>query len=37
MKCQLCGIEMTRTTKEKWVCRNPKCINYPAKNKKEEK
>lgn len=34
MKCPVCGIEMRRESKGKWVCRNPRC---PTKVKKEEK
>ncbi len=34
MKCPVCKIEMRRESKDKWVCRNPKC---PAKGKEEAK
>ncbi len=34
MKCPKCGIEMTKVNATEWVCRNPKCINYPRGDKK---
>ena len=34
MKCPKCGIEMTKVNATEWVCRNPKCINYPSGEKK---
>ena len=35
MKCQRCGIEMSLVKAGVWQCRNPKCLNYPKKEEKE--
>lgn len=37
MVCPVCKIEMTKKNATEWVCRNPKCVRYPAPEKKEEK
>lgn len=37
MTCPVCGIEMTKKNATEWVCRNPRCVRYPAPEKKEEK
>lgn len=37
MVCPVCGIEMTKRTATEWVCRNPRCVRYPAPKKEEKK
>jgi len=36
MKCPVCGIEMMKKNATEWVCRNKRCVRYPAPEKKEE-
>ena len=34
MKCPKCNVEMSRVSRDKWICRNPRC---PGKTKEVEK